>query len=195
MPAMTVPKDGIARDAGYLLYAPLLTALPTNTVVGSIFTDSWPGGWVLLGVTRDGHEFDSATSTDIIEAAEYYDPLQVVTTGRQVGMKFELMRVNVNNWKRMNNGGTLNQSGSGTTLLSTYQPPQPGGESRCMIGWEAQDSTERLVMEQCFQVGALTVMRKKGSANASFANGEFRAEIPASGFPYQYWTAGAVRGT
>lgn len=195
MPAATVPKDGLAVGAGYLYWSPLATSLPANTVVGSIFTDNWPGGWILLGITRTGHEFDYTLTTDEIDAAEFFDPIQVVTTGRQVGMKFELQRINANNWKRMLNGGTLSTSGSGTTLLSTYQPPVPGSEVRSMIGWEAQDNTERLVMEQAFQVGALTVARNKGVNNASFANGEFRAEIPSSGFPYQYFTAGTVRGS
>ncbi|HEX8115393.1 MAG TPA: hypothetical protein VF516_47025, partial [Kofleriaceae bacterium] len=76
---------------------------------------------------------------------------------------------------------------------NTYTPPPPGSEVRCMIGWESQDNTERLVMEQAFQVGSLTVSRQKGNDNATLPV-EFRAEIPSSGFPFKYFTAGTARG-
>ena len=193
MPAATVPKNAIAQGAGYLYYAALGSSLPANTVVGSVFTDAWPGAYFLLGVTKDGSEFDYTINVDQIEAAEYLDPLVYVTTGRVASIKMELMQVHATNMKRVINGGTLTTSGSGTTLLSTYTPPNPGAEVRCVIGWEAQDNTERLVFEQAFQVGSLTVSRKKGADNATLPV-EFRGEVAASGFPFQYFTAGTVRG-
>jgi|SRR5215831_444808 len=193
MPAVTVPKNALSLGAGYLFYAALGTGLPANTVVGSVFTDSWPGGYALLGVTKEGHEFDYELSVDQIEAAEYLDPLQYVTTGRTAGMKFELQQIHATNMRRVLNGGSLTTTGSGTTLLSTYTPPAPGSEIRCMIGWEGNDGTERLVMEQAFQIGALAVNRKKGADNATLPV-EFRGEVAASGFPFQYFTAGTIRG-
>lgn len=193
MPAATVPKNAIAQGAGYLYYAALGSAMPANTVVGSVFTDVWPGAYFLLGVTKDGSEFDYTINVDQIEAAEYLDPLIYVTTGRVASIKFELMQIHATNMKRVINGGSLTTSGSGTTLLSTYTPPAPGAEIRCVIGWEAQDNTERLVFEQAFQVGSLTVSRKKGSDNATLPV-EFRGEVAASGFPFQYFTAGTLRG-
>jgi hypothetical protein len=190
-----VPKATISKDAGYLLYGNLGSSLPTNTVSGSIFTDTWDtvGGWFLLGVTKEGHEFSYAVETDQITAAEYFDPLAVVTTGRTVQMKFELQIINMTTVRRMLNGGTLSTSGAGATLLSSYTPPAPGGELRCMLGWESQDNTERLVMEQAFQTGTLTIARKKGADNATLPV-EFTAEIPASGFPYKHFGAGVSRG-
>jgi len=193
MPAATVPKNAIATGAGYLYYAALGSALPTNTVVGSVFTDAWPGAYFLLGVTKEGSEFDYEINVDQIEAAEYLDPLSYVTTGRVASIKMELMQIHATNMKRVLNGGTLSTSGSGTTLLSTYTPPAPGAEVRCVIGWEAQDNTERLVFEQAFQVGSLAVARKKGADNATLPV-EFRGEVAASGFPFQYFTAGTLRG-
>jgi hypothetical protein len=193
MPAAVVPKNALAIGAGYLYYANLGSGLPTNTVVGSVFTDTWPGPYALLGVTKEGHEFDYELSVDQIEAAEYLDPLQYVTTGRTSGMKFELQQIHATNMKRVLNGGTIATSGAGTTLLSTYTPPVPGAENRCMIGWESTDNTERLVMEQAFQIGALAVNRKKGADNATLPV-EFRGEVAASGQPFQYFTAGTLRG-
>jgi len=193
MPAATVPKNAIAQGAGYLYYAALASSLPANTVVGSVFTDAWPGAWFLLGVTKDGSEWDYEINVDQIEAAEYYDPLVYVTTSRMCSIKFELMQIHATNMKRVLNGGSLTTSGSGTTLLSTFTAPAVGSEVRCMIGWEAQDNTERLVLEQAFQVGSLAVSRKKGADNATLPV-EYRGEVAASGFPFQYFTAGTVRG-
>jgi hypothetical protein len=193
MPAVTVPKNSIAIGAGYLYIAALGSTLPTNTVVGSVFTDTWPVAWNLLGITKSGSEFTYTITTDIIDSAEYFDPLQIVTTARAAQWAFELEQVNATTLKNALNGGSLVTSGAGTTLLSTYTPPAAGAEVRTMIGWEAQDNTERLVMEQAFQAGAVKLTRNKGAANATIPV-EFHAELPASGFPFRYWTAGTVRG-
>jgi len=193
MPAATVPKNAISTGAGYLYVAAMASALPANTVAGSIFTDTWPGAWALLGITKAGHEFDYTVNTDTIEAAEYLDPIMTVITGRVTGVKMELQQVHATNLKRALNGGTLAVSGSGATQLNTFQPPNVGAEVRTMVGWEAQDNTERWVMEQALQVGSLTIARNKGSANATLPL-EFHAEVAASGFPFQWWTAGTLRG-
>jgi hypothetical protein len=193
MPSAVVPKNAIAGGPGFLYLGALGVSLPANTVAGSVFTDNWPGGWSLLGITMDGSEFDYALTTADILAAEYYDPMQVVITARAASIKMSLMQIHATNMSRAINGGSLTTSGSGATQLNTYTPGAVGSEVRVAIGWEAQDSTERLVMEQCLQVGSLAIMRKKGAAVAEIGV-EFRAEIPASGFPFRYWTAGTVRG-
>lgn len=195
MPAVTVPKNGLSFGAGYLYHATLAgAAVPANTVVGSVFTDTWPAGWNLLGVTREGHEFSYELNVDAVEAAEYLDPLQYVTTGRTSGIQMDLMQVHASNLKRSLNGGTLGTTGSGTTLLSTYTPPDVGAEVRCQIGWESTDGTERLVAMQCFQVGTISINRRKGADNASIPV-EFRFEVPsAGGFPFTYYAAGTLRG-
>ena len=49
------------------------------------------------------------------------------------------------------------------------------------------------MLEQAFQAGNLTIGRKKGAANAGITL-ELHAELPASGFPFKYYTAGTARG-
>ena len=195
MPAITVPKTPISTGPGYLYYAATGTALPANTVVGSVFTDAWAsaGAWLPWGVTKEGHEFQYAVETDTIVAAEYFDPLQIVTTGRAAQIAFDLMIVSATTMALALNGGTKSTSGSGTTLRTTVTPPAAGAETRAMIGWESQDNTERLVMEQAFQAGTLTIARRKGADNATLSL-EFHAELPSSGFPFQAFYAGAARG-
>ena len=195
MPAVTVPKTPLSVGPGYLYYAPTGTALPANTVAGSIFTDAWAtaGAWLPWGVTREGHEFQYTVETDTINGAEYYDPLVIVTTGRAAQISFECMTIIKSTMYRALNGANVQQSSSGTTMLTTVTPPAIGSELRCMIGWESNDNTERLVMEQAFQAGTLTISRRKG-ADAAGLTMEFHAELPSSGYPFQHFFAGAARG-
>jgi hypothetical protein len=193
MPAIVVPVNALALGPGFLYWAPLASTAPTNTVTGSVFTDTWPGAWLPFGVTDDGSEFSYKPSTDDVEVAEYYDPPAIVSTGREISISFSVAQVHATNFKRALNGGTLSVTGSGATTLSTYTPPTVGSEVRAMIGWEAQDSTERLVLYQAYQTGEVKWSRKKGADKATIPV-EFRAEIPASGIPFTYWTAGTVRG-
>lgn len=193
MPAAVAPKNALAFGAGWLYYAPPGTSIPASTVAGSVFTDAWPAGWVLLGVTREGHEFSYELDTETVPAAEYLDPIATVTTGRTSGMSFEMMQVHATNLKRALNGGTIATSGAGATLRSDFTPPGIGQEVRSMIGWESQDSTERLYAEQAFQTGSLTIARKKGADNASLPL-EWRFEPAADGQPFHYITAGTIRG-
>jgi hypothetical protein len=193
VPAAVVPKNALSKGPGYLYYSNIGGALPDYTVVGSVFSVAWGGNWSLLGITKAGHEFVYDLKTDTIDAAEYLDPIETVTTGRTVGMKFELQQIHATNLKRALNGGTLSTSGAGTTLRSTYKAPVIGAEVRCMIGWESTANDERLVAQQAFQVGSLSIARKKGADNATLPV-EFRFEPDANGDPFIYDSAGTLRG-
>jgi hypothetical protein len=105
----------------------------------------------------------------------------------------EFLQIHLTNVKRMLNGGTLSTSGSGTTLLTSYKPPQVGQEVRSMLGWESTDGTERWVAEQVFQTGGLTIARRKGADNAGLTT-EWRFEPNAAGDPFTWYAAGTIRG-
>src|SRR5690349_13965667 len=124
MPAVTVPKTSLAFGAGFLYYANIGAAsAPTNTVVGSVFTDAWPAGWNALGITTEGHTLTIDLNADTVEAAEYADPLLNVITGRTITAEMELQQINLTNFKRVFNGGTLTPTSSGTTQLNSYTLP------------------------------------------------------------------------
>lgn len=193
MPAVAVPINAIATGPGYLYWAPLGSDMPTNTVAGGVFTDTWPVAWLLLGATDKGSEFNYELSTDNVEVAEILDPVQVVSTGRTISKTFDLAQISMSNIKRALNGGTITTTGSGATQLNEYTPPELGAEVRAMIGWESQDSTERLVGVQCFQTGKINIARQKGADKATLPM-EWTFERPSDGSqPFKYWTAGAAR--
>ena len=190
---VTLAIPTLLKDPGYLLWAPLLSSEPTNTVVGSVFTDTWPVAWINLGATEDGSKFKYESKIEPIMVAEFFDPIQYSTTERSGSFAFSLANYTMQNLKRVFNGGTLaTVSGSGTTLLSSYIPPTPGAEVRAMIGWESLDATMRIVCYQTLQGGAMETEFKKAPDKALIP-AEFQFETPASGIPYKLYTAGTAR--
>lgn len=193
MPAVTVDVAGGSYGPGYLFWAPLSTAEPVNTVVGSVFTDAWPGAWIPLGATEEGSELETAIETDLAYVAEYLDSVRTVTTTRTTQISFNLYDTTLQNYKRAMNGGTIaTVSGAGTTLLSSFVPVAAGLEVRAMIGWEATDNTERAILYQTLQVGSVTERRRKGAEYNIFPC-QFRTEVPTSGISIKRYTAGTVR--
>ncbi len=192
MPAVTIPVPKIATDPGFLFYAPLGTAAPVHTVAGSVFTDAWPAAWLILGATEEGHSFSWSTSTETIEVAEFLDPIKYVETGRSGSLAFALASITLQNLKRSLNGGTVITTGTTATTMATYTPAKLGESVRCQIGWESQDSTERLIAYQCFNTSGVEIARRKGAAKATIPV-EYALEVPASGDPFTYLTAGVDR--
>ncbi len=188
----TMPVPAVATEPGYLFWAPLGSTEPACTVVGSVFTDSWPEAWLLLGATDAGSTFNYQISTEQIEVAEFLDPIRHVTTGRQGSISFALASISAANLKYAINGGTATVTGTTTTTKTELVPPRAGAEVRAMIGWESLDTTERLICYQCLSSGQIQVQRQKGAAKATIAC-EFSFEIPSSGDPFKYVTAGAAR--
>lgn len=193
MPAQVVPKGALSFGAGYLFVADLGVSAPANTVAGSVFTDNWPAGWNLWGVTREGHTLNVEIESEGVEAAEYVDNLINIVTGRNITAEFEAMQIHLTNYRRAFNGGTLSTSGSGATLLSTYTLPAIGAETRRQIGWESVDNTERWWAMQCFQTGSVGVQRRKGADNAGLPL-TWTMEPDASNQPVYFASAGTVRG-
>lgn len=192
MPTTATPN--VLVEPGYLFWAPLSSTEPTNTVSGSVFTDSWPVAWINLGATQEGGTFTYETSVEPIRVAELLDPVRYSTTERGGSISFALADVTLANLKRVLNGGTLTVvSGTGATTLSSYTPPDPGDEVRCMIGWESLDATMRLVCYQTFQGGSMEMAFRKAPDNTVLP-ATFNLEVPSSGVPFKVYSAGTARG-
>jgi len=194
MPGTTATPT-VLTDAGYLFWAPLATSIPANTVVGSVFTDSWAGPWVSLGATEDGSAFEYDLNVAAISVAEFLDPIKYVTTDRSGTFSFNLASYTMTNLSKAINGAAPTVvSGSGTTLLSRVRPPTPGSEIRCMLGWESLDNTARAIFYQTINSGKLTTAYKKAPSVATLPC-QFNFEVPAAtGIPWEYYGAGAARG-
>lgn len=191
IPAITTPN--LLVDPGFLWAAPLGSTLPTNTVAGSVFTDSWPAAWLPLGATVEGSTFSYETSVEAMNVAELFDPVKYATVSRTGSMAFALASYTLTNLRRALNGGTITSTGSGATSMNSYTLPTPGTEVRTMIGWESSDSTVRLVVLQALSSGTVEMAFQKAPDYARIPL-EFNFEIPSgSSQPFNMYTAGAAR--
>lgn len=193
MPSTAVPT--LLTDPGFLFIAPLGSTLPSNTVAGSVFTDSWPVAWLSLGATEEGSTFSYSSTVEALSVAEFLDPIAYRTTGREGSIAFNLADFTLTNYRRALNGGVAAlaaTSGTGATSLGTLNPPTPGAETRCMIGWESLDSTLRLVAHQTLQGGEIQSAFNKAPSLALIPC-TFNFEVPSGGQPWTMWSAGADR--
>lgn len=191
--AVAVPN--VLTDPGYLFIAPLSSTLPTNTVMGGVFTDSWAAAWLPLGATEEGSTLAYSTTVEPITVAEYFDPIAYRTTERGGSIAFTLADWTLTNYRRALNGGVAAltaTSGTGDTTLGTLEPPDPGAEVRAMIGWESLDNTVRLICHQTLQGGEISSAFQKPSQKALIPC-TFQMEVPSGGKPWTLYSAGADR--
>lgn len=190
-----VATPNVLVQPGYLFIAPLGSSVPANTVSGSVFTDSWPVAWLPLGATEDGSTLSYSSTVEAINVAELFDPVRYETTARTGSVAFNLADWTLSNYRRALNGGVAAltaTSGTGATGLYTVEPPDPGSEVRCMVGWESLDNTLRFVARQCLQGGEVSSAFRKAPDYATIPC-TFNMEKPASAQPFTIWGAGATR--
>jgi hypothetical protein len=182
-----LPAVKLLQEPGFLYWAPLATVTPTNTVAGSVLTDTWPTPWIPLGATESGSDFTYTTTVQPVNVAELYDPVTYRTTERSSSLAFALASVTAANIQKTMNGAPAVTTGAAGTLLTKITPPVVGSEVRCMLGWESFDSTVRLFGYQCMNSGAIKLSFNKAPAKATLpwmAN----FEVPASGTPFDIFT-------
>jgi hypothetical protein len=188
----TLATPNLLTEAGFLYWAPIGSSLPTNTVAGSVFTDTWPVAWIYLGLTESGSTISSNITVQPIPAAEVYDPLAYRTTDRASSVTFMLKNFTATNMQRALNGAVSTVTGTTTTTLTKLDPPQPGQEVRCMIGWESVDQTVRWIGYQAINSGNVDIAMAKAPANANVPF-TLNLEKPSSSQPFSWWTAGVAR--
>lgn len=191
--AFSMPTTQIVVDPGWILWAPLGTEEPTHTVAGSVFTDDWPAGWLLVGGTDGGGQFTYSINTDSVVIEEEFDPIAIRTTGRSGSFAFSMASWTLQNWGLALNGGVLSVvSGTGATQLGKVEPPDPGDEVRIMLGWQSLDNTARIVMRQALNSGDIQSAFKKAPDKALIPC-EFQFEFPAGAKPFSMLSAGDSR--
>jgi hypothetical protein len=182
----------LLTDPGVLFWAPLGSSVPTHTVSGSVFTDSWPVAWVPLGATDGGTTITASLTVEEIDAAEFIDPLAYRTTGRTFNVAMTLKNFTAANLARTLNTSASTVSGSGATLITKVSPPNPGSEVRAMIGFESLDSTTRWIAYQVINSGDVAVAFQK-SPTVAMLPWTANCEKPSSTQPVDWWFAGSSR--
>jgi IPT/TIG domain len=182
----------LALGPGYLYTAGLLTSGGVPTPEPTDLVTAWEDvdpGWVLLGYTETGSEFNYALTSGNVEVAEELDPVMISTTGRTSTVTFTLAEMTAANLGMAMNGGIIHYPADPNVEppYDTYsddvvivEPPDLGSELRVMMGFESEDHTERWVMRQCFQTGTMKIIRQKGTVIAGIA-AVFSLEKPVTG--------------
>jgi hypothetical protein len=194
---MATPSDVatpyILRDPGYLFRAAYGTADPSWAVTGGVFSDAWPVAFVPMGATKEGSVFKYETSVEPIMVAEFFDPLAQVTTERSGSFAMALADVTATHMAWSLNKAAGVTTGSTTTTMTIVEPPSPGSEVRCVIGWESLDHTVRLLCRQVINASEIELANAKAPEYAGIPM-EFRFEVPSAAQPFKYGFAGATRG-
>lgn len=159
---------------GILRIAALGTTEPADE------NDAWPSGWVPLGYTDEGSNFNYEISTDNVEVAEELDILARVTTGRDASIEVALAEITYKNLTIAFNGGIVTGDGDSWT----FEPPDLGNETRVMLGWDANPVTAsndlRIIFRQCLQGGSIGLENRKGATKQTITT-NFQLEKPATG--------------
>ena len=185
---MPFNPSNIKVAAGTLYAAPLGTTEPVSV------SGAWPAGWVALGYTDQGSEFDFGPSVTPIEVEEEFYPIRQAIVSYSGKLTFTLAELTIQNLAIAMNAGvgsSLVTSSQGTpTAGQTYQEPvTPGQEVRIMLGWGAEfegaadvipDAFQRFIWRQCLQTGQVKRVFRKGANKADYSV-EFALEKPTTG--------------
>lgn len=184
--------DNIKVGPGTLYAAPLGTAEPVSV------SGAWPTGWIALGYTDAGSEFDFGPTTSPITVEEELWEIRQAITGYSGTMTFVLAEVTRQNLALVLNAGI----GSGVIAASQgtnpdgsiwQETPAAGSEVRVMLGWDsiplaaaaAADPNTRLIVRQTLQSGPVKRIARKGAAKSTFA-ASFKLEKPRGAQPFRY---------
>jgi hypothetical protein len=185
----------LIREPGFLFHAILGTAEPTHAALASSYdADVWAAAWVPWGPTTDGSVFSNSQNVEPIRVAELFDAVAYSVTEVTTSIAFACANYTLHNLRRALNAPTslvTTVSGSGVTLSSKFEPPDPSDIVRCLIGWESLDHTMRMVGRQCINGGEMQSTYGRGAA-ASIAT-VWNFERPAATKAFAFYGAGTAR--
>jgi hypothetical protein len=191
--APSIATPTLLRDPGFIFRAPIGTALPANTVAGSVFTDDWAAAWVPIGATEEGSTLAYEMSSEAIRVAELFDPVAYAVTETSGSFSFAMADYTLQKLKFAMNGGTMTLvSGTGATALTSLEPPDPADVLRCMIGWQSLDATVRIVARQVINASAIESAFQRAPAK-SLIPVQFQFERPAAAKAFTVFSAGTTR--
>lgn len=169
--------------AGRFLIAPVGAVEPTDV------TTAWDAGWTELGLTTEGGSNKYELTIEDVMVEEILDPVRGITTKRLASVIFTLAQVTMTNLSRAMNGGDVETA----TGITTFEPPEMGGEVYHAIGWESNDNTERWVWRRCLQAGSIETKRRNKTADLAAIPCEFHAYGVDGQQPFKVWGLASVR--
>lgn len=173
----------VVVGAGSIYAAPLGTTEPTAV------TGAWPSGWIALGYTDTGSEFQIAPKVSPVEVEEEYWPIRQAITSYEGSMTFALAEATAQNLSLALNSGiplgnTANTTGTNSDGSVWVEPPIAGAEPRIMLGWDSlpegtsqpaaantgfANPFQRLIVRQCLQTGTMKMMHRKGNNKLTYS--------------------------
>lgn len=167
--------QNILNGPGTVFVAPIGTSEPAAA------TGDWPTGWVSLGYTEQGSQFNWKPTVNPITPEEEYWPSKNVFTAYEAHITFALLEMVLQNWQVAMNQGigtsaltstvTTNADGSKTIGFGDV-----GTEVRVMLGWDSYNkgtsagvgtpngpTQGRLIVPQTVQVGTVQINHRKGA--------------------------------
>jgi hypothetical protein len=193
--SLTQATPLLLKEPGFLFHAPLASTEPTNAAAGSTYdADVWAAAWIPWGPTMEGSVFSNTQNVEPIRVAELFDAVAYSVTEVTTTLAFAVSNYTLHNLRRAMNSPTSQVStvsGTGATLSSKLDPPDPTAIVRCMIGWESLDHTMRMIGRQCINGGELSSSFGRGTA-ASIAT-VWNFERPSASTAFSFYGAGVAR--
>jgi len=185
----------LLKEPGFLFHAILGSTVPTMASLASTYDlDVWAAAWIPYGPTMEGSVFSNTQNVEPIRVAELFEAVAYSVTEVSTSIAFAVSNYTLHNLRRAMNAPAANVttvSGSGVTLSSKLDPPDPETIVRCMIGWESLDHTMRMIGYQCINGGELQSNFGRGTA-ASIAS-VWNFERPSATKAFSFWGAGTAR--
>lgn len=178
MTAFSNAARRIQLGPGTLYWAPLGSAEPTSV------SGAWPGAWNKFGYTIGGSTFAYTPTFGDVNVEEELLALDAQATDATASLTFNLAELTAQNLLVAYNAAS-GPAASKVTLPDgsiLIAPPQLGAEERIMLGWDhgakgVPDGTERLLIRQALQTGAISTQRQKGTTPAQYPM-NFRPFVP-----------------
>jgi hypothetical protein len=108
---MAKDRTKVRVGPGTLYSAVVGATEPTNLAA------SWGVAWTDLGYTEDGSVFTITPSFEDIEVAEEFDPIDVLKTGQDMTVAFNLAQLTAENLQIAANGGTIATNSARTAVV------------------------------------------------------------------------------
>jgi hypothetical protein len=178
MPTTTKSSTEVLLAPGTLYTAVIGTTEPTSA------SATLASAWREVGYTEHGSAIDMNYKTSPIDVAEEFYPIKIPVTGVELAVGFNMAQAS-----RRNLAFALNTGPNEASDGSSYEPPVPGTEVRCMLALLTNEGA-LWIFRQCLQGGSLSIKRDK-APNVALLPVQFNMEKPTGSQPFKVFPTAA----